>query len=106
MNRLYLLLVLLIIFTCSCNTSYCIKVEGSAGKYGIDDASVEFCRDAVRSAQENAEVYVSNTGEEFVFINSKYIRQANERLVPNKQLKASREKKNLMVKQFVENITH
>lgn len=78
MNRL-LLFLLFCIFLVGCgNSSFCLKVGGDLGKYGIDDASVELCRNANLSAQENAEIYTSNTGENFALVNTKYIERANQ----------------------------
>jgi hypothetical protein len=93
------ILILAFILT-ACNAAYCIKVEGSAGKYGIDDASVELCRDPVRSAQENAEVYVSNTGREFVLVDTKYIEQTNKRLAK----KEANNEKESMMERFTKNV--
>jgi len=74
-----LLFLLFCIFLIGCsNSSFCLKIGGDLGKYGIDDASVELCRNADLSAKENAEIYTSNTGENFVLVNTKYIERANK----------------------------
>lgn len=64
---------------CACaGTQHCIALGGSSDRYGIDDASFEYCYSSEKSQDESANVLVSNTGEKFYVVNSKYIEYANQ----------------------------
>ena len=95
-NIIMILALMLVLAACG-NAQYCIKIEGSAGKYGIDDASVELCRDATLSAQENAEIYRSNTGEVFAIMNMKYVDYVNKQYGEAKSVQTGSR-----IKQFTE----
>ena len=82
MNKI-MLLVLIFVICQGCEVSHCIKLEGGSDKYGIDNASVEYCFDGRRSEEEKAAVLINNNEEYFV-VHRKYIDQANERLTKGK----------------------
>lgn len=86
----FVFLVLMIILLVSCQgTKHCIAIGGGSDKYGIDDASLEYCYSSDASALEKANVLVSNTGEKFFIVNKKYIEYANNAIKQNQNLKAS-----------------
>lgn len=89
MNRV-LALLLILIFLASCGgSSYCISVDGSSDKYGIDEAGVEFCYNPQISEAEKASVFVSPSGEKHFLVHSKYIERANEIIAKDAGAKAA-----------------
>lgn len=98
-----LIFAIALIVGCS-SSSYCVKVDGSSDKYGIDNAGVEFCYNPAMSEKEQASVFSSaKNGDEYYLVHRKYIERANDIIASSMKAKATSapSEKQLTMQKFI-----